>query len=289
MREGLRFVRRTRHVASLIPLFLSLAVVSSLAQPQPSTPRPSETAQKQQTQAEPRDHPLQAQAPSAPQQPTAAQARQQPQPNTNAQQNQPVRDWITWMSGLSNVVIAAFTIVLGLVAIWQGRVMRRTFVASNRPKIIVREIDMPAAAKLAELGRGAQQRSSDDIVTLTGSFRITNKGTTTATVGLRHATMYIGKRLPMTNPCFEKEKELPGPTLIMRPGTTERIPFLPQPITTDEIAGLLSGDLTLYVIGKIIYTDDLGNARRTGFARTFDMKIGRFMRPSGEQDYDYED
>ena len=159
---------------------------------------------------------------------------------------------------------------------------RESIVMTHRPKIIVREIDIPETIPLFKL------QDTSAITTLTGSFRITNKGNTAATVGLMEATIYVGRLPPPPhNPCFGKTLSNAFPRL--PPGTTTRIDFEPHPVTSGDFGDIRAGKVAIYALGKIIYTDELGNARRTGFARRFDMNNGRFTITKDDPDYEYVD
>jgi len=50
-----------------------------------------------------------------------------------------------------------------------------------------------------------------------------------------------------------------------------------------------TGATLIYIIGKIIYRDELKNVRRTGFARVFSMDTGRFAPIKNDPDYEYEE
>jgi hypothetical protein len=125
--------RRTRHFASIVTLILTLQVIAS-AQSQPPTPSPSEAREEQQRQsAAESDNPRlgdQASPPNA--QGGGDVLAAQPMNNAQQQQQQTAPDWITWVSGLSNIVIAIFTIVLALVAIFQIGYMRDALTETRR-------------------------------------------------------------------------------------------------------------------------------------------------------------
>lgn len=173
---------------------------------------------------------------------------------------------------------------------------RDAIVMTHRPKLIVRELELPELHLLIDDAEdtSANQRiirtSARALDTgfhqLTGSFRLTNKGTTTATVELMEATIFLGERLPPTNPCYGQRLNALYP--VLKAGTTTRVNLTPRPTTVDELVAVKQGRLTLFIIGKLIYTDELKNGRRTGFARRFNLDTNRFERKSDE-DYDYED
>jgi hypothetical protein len=199
-------------------------------------------------------------------------------------------------------------ITFGVIA-WQAWETRRSasaardsIVMTHRPKIIVRELYMPEATELFKIGNrhteGVLERIiadavrrlekfSADTTIVDGSFRLTNKGTNRATTQLVEAVIYVGDSLPPENPCFGKtviDKQLK-----MAAGTTTRIDFKPITLSTDERSAIRDSEAFIYGIGKIIYVDELGNPRRTGFARRFSMKTGRFDILKDEPDYEYVD
>lgn len=198
------------------------------------------------------------------------------------------------------VIVAVLT---GLAVGWQAwetrkaaNAARDSIILAHRPKIIVREIEIPEAETLSTVGRGHSRGTEEfrqilasykpEITQLSGSFRITNKGTTTATISLMNAIIYLGHELPNVNPCFKNELQQ---TALLTPGTTGRINFDPRPVTSEEVAAILNGQLLIYAIGKIVYTDALKGSRRTGFARAFDIQTGRFKMRRDEPDYEYVD
>lgn len=167
---------------------------------------------------------------------------------------------------------------------------------THRPKIIVREIDIPATLTMFKVGYPTndpdeiQRILEHDLPsarTLWGKFRITNKGNNSATIILIEAVIHIGAFLPVPNPCYGQELTLPSQKLVG--GATVLIDFAPLAITSEETTRVRNGKLHIFALGKIVYIDDLGNGRRTGFAREFHMETGRFRVVKDEPDYDYVD
>ena len=75
----------------------------------------------------------------------------------------------------------------------------------------------------------------------------------------------------------------------MAGGTTDRVAFAQKVISGEEWNDIRNKETVLWVIGKIVYDDDQGNHRRTGFARYFSMDTGRFHILKDDADYEYQD
>ncbi len=174
-------------------------------------------------------------------------------------------------------------------------------IQGNRPKAIVREIDVPETRHWHEriqrspddsdfdvadsLRRTREFGNTDNVTYLKGSFRLTNKGSSEIQTRLIHATLWIGNTLPQTNPVFNHTIDR---NLVMAGGTTERVDFPTLTVDLSERKDVLLRRSSLWALGKVVYLDKLGNARRTGFARRLNLDTGRFERIRDE-DYDYED
>jgi hypothetical protein len=181
-------------------------------------------------------------------------------------------------------------------------VARNSVLMTHRPKIIVREIIMPEATELFLVGIDGAAKTMERVIAdavrrheryvpaiaiLDGSFRLTNKGSSAAILRLVERTIYLAESLPPENPCFGKSTTMARAE--MPSGFTSRVDFETVTITLDQIGQIRREEVAIYVIGKIIYTDGLGNARRTGFARRFNMRTGRFDIVKDDPDYEYVD
>ena len=207
-------------------------------------------------------------------------------------------DWALVIVGTA-AAIAALKTLGGLKR--QIDLTRESILKTHRPKIVVREIDITELQLLPRTEADGTRR--DDISTaytaiqanvteLTGSFRITNIGTTAATITYGEAVIYLGtERLPAQNPCSNQPLNQLNrkPRLLLSPGTTTRLDFPRRQITGSDFTDIRAGRTTLWVMGKIIYADELSNSRRTGFTRRFNRHTGRFEIVDDEPDYEYVD
>jgi hypothetical protein len=216
----------------------------------------------------------------------------------------------------TNSRIATFTLLLVLVGIGQivatafgyvaakraAQAAEDAIILNNRPKIIVREIDVPETThwRKVHLAEDRTRAIAEDAYrhldetgvitnerTLKGSFRMTNKGGTEVSTQLIETMFWVGEPLPQTNPVFDTVG-LPQQHFKMKGGTTTRVDIPPVTISLDQHTDIMNGRASLWVLGKIVYTDKVNAARRTGFARRFNLDTGRFERKKDE-DYDYED
>lgn len=130
------------------------------------------------------------------------------------------------------------------------------------------------------------EKYGSDKAVFEGKFSLTNIGNGSATTQLIRAVIYRGGSLPPDkNPCSDHALDK---ALKMAPGTGSRLDFPPLEMTAEERRRVLDEKDALYAIGKVIYIDNAGNARRTGFARKLNTKTGRFEAVA-DPDYEYED
>jgi hypothetical protein len=66
------------------------------------------------------------------------------------------------------------------------------------------------------------------------------------------------------------------------------ISFTP-PLSADDTARIDHGEFVLHAVGVIQYRDRLGTIRETGFCWKFDIFGREYLRPTGEDEYNYED
>jgi hypothetical protein len=154
-----------------------------------------------------------------------------------------------------------------------------SIILTHRPRVILRNIDVPDIEKASCDGTG-------------GEIWATNIGNTTAHVIKFDAVWFIGDKLPIRNPYARS-----APTqAIVKPlpaGTSDKfvLPDLPVKELVTHRAIHDDPDIlgpALYLIGVLKYRDDLTNLRRTGFCRRYDRHSGRF-RPVDDQDYEHAD
>jgi hypothetical protein len=225
-------------------------------------------------------------------------------------------DWKEW---LPNFIIAFFALTSFIVAVAQGLISKRQADIADRqskildaqsaimagpPKIIVREIDVPEMIHVRTIARTPpegrtraiaaeverQSETTGDVMAprkLSGSFRMTNKGNRAARTELIEALLWVGETLPQTNPVLGHK--LDQQQVTMPAGNTTRLDFRPLTLTDDQEIEIRLGRAHLFALGKIVYRDELGNVRRTGFARGFNIEKGRFEMLKDEPDYEYVD
>lgn len=157
---------------------------------------------------------------------------------------------------------------------------RAEFIATHRPRIVLRNVDLP------DIERGGYPG---------GTIWATNVGDTVAHVIKFEAQWFTGEHLPMRNPFARTE---PTQTLIkeIAPGVSQ--PFdLPEIADREDQASATHAAIhqeperaapTLYLIGVVKYRDDNGQLRRTGFCRRYDRKTRRF-RVVDDLDYEHVD
>jgi hypothetical protein len=198
-------------------------------------------------------------------------------------------DWLLVVVGLLQ-----FEAIVGQIIIYrrqaeimgqQRGIAERTLVLTQRPRIRVRHISLDRPE------RSAFYAGSH----LDGKFEIVNAGGAKAQVRVWRCHILIGRSggpppWPITSPS-EYETNLPT----LEPGVYAELRFKRQDGLSDEDATNLRGlaqGITLYVIGRITYEDDLHISRTTQFCRYWAMPQGtyvaRFYR-SDDPDFEYED
>jgi hypothetical protein len=170
---------------------------------------------------------------------------------------------------------------------------------THRPEITIREIESIEAWMLHEICRDNPRLPPADLrirmgvrlglrqpTHLTGSFRLTNTGGNAATINLINVIFYVGWPLPQINPCFDHVLPVHVPPI--GAGETTRLDIPAIEFTIADFLRLGTQETVVHVIGKIVYQDEYGNGRRTGFARRLNVETGRFERRRDE-DYEYSD
>jgi hypothetical protein len=208
--------------------------------------------------------------------------------------NERIAFWTVWLA-----VVAGFQLITAGFAVYaarlQGRIMRDQLAMTHRPEIIVRNIQSPEASRLFEVGplgsvdEMARALSADlgKVTEITGGFQIINRGSSPVkVVRFINATMFIGPSLPAKNPCIDR---VVGGAGKVAAGNYADIDAQPVSVSASESIGIRRGQLYIFAIGKVLYEDESGAIRRTGFARQFNMQTGRFTIVTDEPDYEYVD
>lgn len=183
----------------------------------------------------------------------------------------------------------------------------KALIIANPPKIIIRDVQSPFAQELATFRKGKSKASEMDTISMamdpafepigsplkeresiTASFRIMNKGRSSATIKAFDCHFVSWKGHPVANPSDDEKKIFPIDKLI--PGESKRLDAPPIQLKENPVrmAELGFGDHHLHLIGVVVYADELGNLRRTGFRRYFDVDTAKFLGPD-DKDWEYMD
>jgi hypothetical protein len=159
-------------------------------------------------------------------------------------------------------------------------VTRKALVLSQRPRIEVRNVQIPSDI----VGRIFNaQRVSEIPDIIEGSFEIINVGSTTASVIAVECRVVLWERLPMA---FARS-QLDAVRIIpqqLRPGVYGTRTFSES---IDPLA-IHFAHILLHVVGWIGYEDELGNYRSTNFCRVLDRKSQR-LKKVDDRDYENAD
>lgn len=179
---------------------------------------------------------------------------------------------------------------------------RQSFVLSNRPRLIIRNVVLDEPSREIRSGRRADD---EPIGQVKGRFRIANSGNGVATVKGSYRRVFndVSQRLPMEPPYnmdFGMSCLPVGTTL--QAGEAEECSFVGSGPTEDQIGEAILGkpgpgsrtgehwvtQLELYVLGWVDYTDELGITRGTAFCRRYERNLDRFL-PVDNPDYENAD
>jgi|CZKY01.1.fsa_nt_gi hypothetical protein len=201
------------------------------------------------------------------------------------------------------VIIAALT---GIAIAYQAREMTRStkemkasteiskkaLVLTQRPQIVVRAFYFSEIRGVGGITHVSNRIEAGSFCT--GQYYIENCGGTDARIREIYSEVFIADKLPMKRPYEGKEgsKE----EKILRPGTSTFYLFGRMEPLDDSTAQALNvrreiigaQPKSLYVLGWIGYTDDLGIYRITAFCRRYDIAKDRFV-PVDDLDYEYAD
>ena len=126
-----------------------------------------------------------------------------------------------------------------------------------------------------------------DAEQLGGFFYAVNIGNQPATIIGLDEYMLFTDRLPMERP-YESGKERRILNIKLQPGEACKIPFTPKETNSMELAVISVQESPFYVVGRVIYSDDLDNRRETAFCRQVNHTLGRLV-PVNDPDYEYAD
>jgi hypothetical protein len=155
-------------------------------------------------------------------------------------------------------------------------------------KLIIRSVVVPVAEILNPNSLVEDIMKSElDYGQLSGFFYAVNIGNQPTTIVSLDEYMHFGERLPMERP-YESGKQRKVLNIRLEAGQSSKISFSPRPMKSEEVIQLIRAKAPFYVMGRIIYTDDLNNSRETAFCRKLDPTDRRLI-PVGNPDYEYAD
>jgi hypothetical protein len=114
---------------------------------------------------------------------------------------------------------------------------------------------------------------------------LANRGASVARVAEYWCEVIVGQALPAWYPTTDPNRTVPP---LVAGEFTVLDATSDQPVTEKDFFKLQSGDLIVFIVGQINYSDEAGTMRQTGFARGYDPKLGRFV-PLGDPDYEFVD
>jgi hypothetical protein len=196
----------------------------------------------------------------------------------------------TAISAWATVVIAMFTIVLGIVSTIQACLLNKEFISTHRPRIRIKHLWLKS-----DIWSGEKIKVVIVIV---------NSGDTPAIVGaIKCITHVVNPTHGFTADLLNGVQAITI-TKNIRAGDCIAIE-LPgkETLTAADIAGMKLGKLTrrarrLYCIGDIQYENESGKIMKTAFCRRWEFQTypvnitaikGRFIMVENEPDYEYQD
>ena len=224
--------------------------------------------------------------------------------------DRPEKDNNTSLNGISDWLLALFTLLLVVVAVLQWITMRgharelktmathmksgleettkaanaashsaktaeQTFIASHRPRLTVRFMS---------------EQGIEQVNPISGRFLLFNTGDTKAKLisGYSDVVFYLGN-LPAATP-YEGKNGVPFVDVELLPGDSVPVifPTVPQEQEPGEIRIMTYRNGNIYVVGWITYSDPSGRVHRKGFAHRYNRKTQRFERETDE-DYEFDD
>ena len=183
--------------------------------------------------------------------------------------------------GLSSVLTAVFTGVLAVTSLVQLvtiRLARESFIALHRPRLIVRSI--------------RPEFDGSELVSAI-QVRIVNAGSSSATITAvdgqllrRPGNSEIAWEYPVPRALDTPVRLVGGASHILR--LQHKVPANEDEELASNICAIGFGDQNLVAWGAVVYKDDLGSERRTGFFRRYDPDARRFL-PAERCEEEYQD
>jgi hypothetical protein len=158
---------------------------------------------------------------------------------------------------------------------------REALILTHRPKLIVRNVvvnELPLFSKDHLIDR------------FTGSYDVANVGSTAARIVSVNGGIYMAGGLPMKRPY---DDGIPGreDDTRLAAGESRTISLRQQTdLPAAAMIAYLSGEVEAWIVGLLIYRDELGIQRQTGICRRFDPVSKRFVHmEKPDADYEYAD
>jgi len=129
-------------------------------------------------------------------------------------------------------------------------------------------------------------KSEFDHGQLGGALYLVNIGNQPATVVSLEQYLSFDEYLPLERP-YESGANQKVLDIQLTPGQACKLPFRPTAVTAGDSQKIIGGP-PMCAIGRVLYTDELGNRRETGFARRFMPNQQRFVAVD-DPDYEYAD
>jgi hypothetical protein len=186
-----------------------------------------------------------------------------------------------WLTVALFGITALFAILAFVASVWQGKSASDMVILTHRPKIIVRNIVIPA---LASLNRKApmSQWTQD----LTGYYTVANTGGLPCTIQTVCEGNFVGVDLPMERP--DRNNQGRQINMVLAPGEAKELPFGHVILGEDDACDLIDGKTSNFFIVRVRYTDNGKVVRETSACRRFNPTSSRFIRVAN-RDYEYSD
>jgi hypothetical protein len=195
---------------------------------------------------------------------------------------------------VATVLIAVVTFILAGIAYIQAKVARASVIATLRPKLVIRGIELVEGNLIEADG---VKRVEDDLQWQI-KYVVANTGGTPAHVTESNLTVApidrIEGKLP-TFPPYSKKRDSLG-CFTVEPGEYKeellKLDAMPDTERLRMLRAMRRGgsDTTgkVYCLGFIQYRDDVGTKRRTAFCLHYDVQTDRFDRVD-DPNYEYAD